>query len=66
MVKVLIQQEQITLYRIDIFNFLSKHYDLTVVHGGPIISKKQILFKQEIINARKIGPFFFIVYLVLL
>ena len=59
MIKVLIQQEQITPYRLDIFNLISKHYDLTVIHQGPLISKKRISFKQKIKKTYKIGPFFF-------
>ena len=63
MIKVLIQQEQITPYRLDIFNLISKHYDLTVIHQGPLISKKLISFKQKIKKTYKIGPFFFKIFL---
>lgn len=59
MIKVLIQQEQITSYRIDIFNLISKYYDLTIVHKGPLISKNLVFFKQEIRKIYKIGPLFF-------
>jgi glycosyltransferase involved in cell wall biosynthesis len=58
-IKVLIQQECITHYRLDIFNLIAKYYDLTVIHQGPFISNKLILFKQEIIKIYKIGPFVF-------
>lgn len=59
MIKLLIQQEQITPYRIDIFNLVSKYYDTTVVHQGPLISENLVSFKQEIKKTYKIGPFFF-------
>jgi len=59
MIKLLIQQQQITPYRIDIFNLFSKYYDLTVVHQGPLISENLASFKQEIRKTYKIGPFFF-------
>lgn len=59
MIKVLIQQEQITPYRIDIFNLISKNYDLTVVHKGPLISENLVSFKQVVRKIYKIGPFYF-------
>jgi glycosyltransferase involved in cell wall biosynthesis len=59
MLKVFIQQAKIPKYRIDIFNLLSKRYCLTVIHEGPIISKKIANFNQIIKKRYTLGPFFY-------
>lgn len=59
MIKLVIQQRIITKYRIDVFNNLAKKYDLTVIHGGPVIKDDLILFKQIVKKNYQIGPFFF-------
>lgn len=59
MTRLIIQQDIMTNYRIDFFNYLSKNYDLTIIHRGPKVSGKLVLFKQIIRKCFKIGPFYF-------
>lgn len=59
MLKLIIQQEKITNYRIELFNLLSKNYNLTVVHGGPKLNSRLINFKQMIKKCYKFGPFLY-------
>jgi glycosyltransferase involved in cell wall biosynthesis len=59
MKRLIIQQDIMTNYRIDLFNYLSKNYDLTIIHSGPKVSGKLVFFKQIIRKCFKIGPFYY-------
>lgn len=56
MKKLLILQNQIPHYRISMYNELSKHFELTVIHSGED-SDVKIFFKRIKLNSRKVGPF---------
>lgn len=59
MARLIIQQDIMTNYRVDLFNYLSKSYDLTIIHSGPKVSSKLVFFKQIIRKCFKIGPFYY-------
>lgn len=59
MKKVLIQQGILMSYRIELFNELSQHYDLTVLHSGNYNGRDEIKFKQIVMPEKKIYSFLF-------
>lgn len=58
MTRLIIQQDIVTNYRVDFFNYLSKYHDITIIHSGPKITNKLVFFKQIVRKRFKIGPFY--------
>lgn len=56
--KIVILQNVIMAYRKPLYNMLSQHYDVTVVHSGKPSVTPEDTYKEEIVPARRIGPFF--------
>lgn len=55
--KVVILQNVIMAYRKPLYNMLSEHYDVTVVHAGEPSVTRHDLYREEIVPARQVGPF---------
>ena len=53
--KVLIINQLISEYRIDIYEMLAKHHNLTIAHCGKKVNSN--LFKQILLKNKKVGPF---------
>lgn len=59
MKKIAIVQNMIPHYRKPLYRFLSKEYDLIVIHSGDVSLSKDELYKEVIVGKVKLGPFFF-------
>ena len=59
MKKVVIVQNCLMHYRVPVFNLIAKKYELTVIHSGKYINEEEICFKQQIVDTKKIGPFYY-------
>ena len=46
--RVLIQQRVLPHYRVDLFNLLSQHVDLCVVHSGPLIPSEVAFLSKSV------------------
>lgn len=56
--RVIILQNVIMAYRKPLYNMLSQHYDVTVVHSGKPSVTPEDQYREEIVPARHMGPFF--------
>jgi len=56
--KVLILQNKILHYRKPLYNELSKHYDVTILHSGDKSAGVNDDYKEIITPVKKVGPFF--------
>lgn len=56
--KIFILQNEIMAYRKPLYNMLSDYYDVTVVHSGKPSVTAEDTYREEIIPARAVGPFF--------
>jgi len=57
--KVLIIQNILPHYRIDLYNKLSVENEVTVFHSGIRVSDLDLNFKQIVVKKNKVGPFYF-------
>lgn len=55
---ILIIQNKILHYRKALYNELSTHHNVTILHSGNSILDNQDYFKEIIVNVRKFGPFY--------
>ena len=58
MKRILIIQDKILHYRKSLYNELSKHYHVTVLHSGSNTVQASDAYSEIITPVRKIGPFF--------
>ena len=59
MKKIVIVQNILPHYRISLYNELSKHYNVIVIHSGNFNNSKKQLFKTIQLKSLKVGPFNF-------